>query len=726
MSSGRSATGWHVEIDHPDTGYTHTPRVIEDGQIQPQKDPKANALPGIRIPVPRDDKWADMVAADSTTPMRVYLDGQLLPIEALETVEPTPEATVLRGRGGLELETRVTPQYESKEHHVAVEELVDDNTSLTTNVDAPADAVEENVEVQSADSTSEFQDVTTIADSDPVEIDSGAVPQTQTAFTQEAEDGSLSGVSTFQADRFSGNGPDPGEGLAIEYDANGESASWTFTPEHDILADDVAVYLRLELDNTPELEATLNGDTWVIADGDSETGLQWRDVASNPLSGTSPGYQGGNLDAGTQYTLTIESTSSGGTSPAGWIDVVAPLDDSVTHTFDNTLTDGSDGGTYLDGPEHYGTFDFAFDIVAVTRSVAGARLESTWNDTSSGQAVAFSNDGGTTYPLSSANTDTYEDDFADLGESIRWRATFSGFGTRDTATPRTGFNAQEIQSFTLKADLDGTTLLVDRAPHGQLKTLLAEFAEESDSVWEIRSDADGNLSFEWTQPGQRTSNQTPDVVTYDVTKDTGAQVVQQANVYGRALEVVDESFTADHGTAVSLENNHLESGTVRLYDDATDPVTVYTKDADYSVDYHAGEITTLAGGDISDGASLKVDYEYHPFSQVTASGVASPRAEDFTFPQLTTDRECGLVGQRIVDEAGSERWEARVVIPNDQVGYNVVDAIDIPGVPTDGARHIRAVENTPEQTVLLLASRQSIGDEVNQIRSQLNAALRVS
>lgn len=77
---------------------------------------------------------------------------------------------------------------------------------------------------------------------------------------------------------------------------------------------------------------------------------------------------------------------------------------------------------------------------------------------------------------------------------------------------------------------------------------------------------------------------------------------------GAAPSVVDETIVADHGAWVQLANKALRFGTVVVTNTAGD--TTYVEGDDYVVDYIEGRVMALAGGDITDGQSIEVDYTY--------------------------------------------------------------------------------------------------------------------
>jgi len=82
--------------------------------------------------------------------------------------------------------------------------------------------------------------------------------------------------------------------------------------------------------------------------------------------------------------------------------------------------------------------------------------------------------------------------------------------------------------------------------------------------------------------------------------------------------VTDEVVTATLGKWVQLAHENIAtSGFVVTNSAAT---TTYVLGEDYEVNYRLGLIRTIAGGDIADAASLKVDYTYNAISGTSIAG----------------------------------------------------------------------------------------------------------
>lgn len=201
-------------------------------------------------------------------------------------------------------------------------------------------------------------------------------------------------------------------------------------------------------------------------------------VESDIVSGSETVYDGGTeYTRGTDYEMdypngAVKALSGGSISdnqfleidytfiPDGVtaIDYVSLADNRYSYTFDNTVTT-INGDNYLDGPEYYpDSVGIELDDKTVQFNVDSATATTTWNDTSNNQAIALSNDDGSTYD-SSSNTATHTVNFTNAGRIIQTKFTFSRYGTRTDATPLNGFNGQVVNDYTLTADLNDLVVI---------------------------------------------------------------------------------------------------------------------------------------------------------------------------------------------------------------------------------------------------------------------------
>lgn len=717
-SSGRPRTatgssGWTVEIEHA-SGTPLRPRLLDD----PQFKPTLNGLPRVEIPVPRDEKWQASGFEDAT--LSVWQDGRILPIDRLVTVRMEADRTVLIGEGGSELEDRVQAEFDNKEAHLAAEELLQQETSYVANVDDPASSTQSNTKMDSGDTGSELTGalLNTISSTDRVQpTESGTLALQQSGFVAEGEN-----YDTGPGTAFGTGYGWASDGAVAAFTASGDTAEWSFTmpdsPGYTIPASAVDLRVRRDgLDSSPPLEFRLivNGTTYLLDAYASGTGLArgWSNFkASDPYSGTAgSGYSGPDLQPGDTVTVEIAQTGSG---DFYYPDVIALIDNRFSFFWDD---DNGGSGGYLDGPEHVpGSQRRVFDDIASAFNVVGGRMEATIDDTSGSQALGLSNDQGATW-VTGGNTKTLEGGFSSAGSSIRWRITLSGYGTQD-ATPQTGVRGQSLDAYALYADLEDTPVLNSQTYDDSLKSVLNQIAKDGNSIWGLQRDSDG-WRIEWTQPGQRTSDTDASIANYDVRK-RNQPTYEKAVIKGSAQPVRGESFTANHGTAVTLDNAHLipSSDIVRNPSDGT----VYALGTDYQLDRQSGTITALSGGSMSDGSVFEIDYQYKVQGSYTAEGASDPRTVVRTIPSLAVDTACTNAALYLIQQVQEPIWEATVTIPRLDAGWSLVDDLALEGLPVEGERlTIQTLEQTPREVVLQLGSRRSVGEVISDLESRLSS-----
>lgn len=697
---------WSVTLTASDAT-TATPDVISTSE-GPVFSPTVSGLPTCTIPIPRDDTYQDSKWEDAD--MEVTVDGTEIPIDELKNVRTTATATILEGRGGEELTQRVTKEVGVKETHLVADDLITNNTTYTANVDTPTTTTDTNATVDTVSTSGEFEAALKeggIPDTKPVTIDSGnneLVPQ-QSCFFQEAENANTN-ASTSSDSTWS-------NGSAVTLNRTRDYIWFDFTLDYTIPAGNVGIAIRYG-----RVGGLSDGHGWaVLVDGyevdrtGSPTSTLGADAVFDQSFDTGglelgPGTHGLRLDVYEQNSENVE------------IDAIAVYDTRFSYTFDNT----TDANGYLSGPELYpDAVSLAFaDAPGIGQAVTGGRVESTWDDTSNGQALAISNDRGESY-LSASNTSTTEQDFADRDVTLRFKATLSRYGSRTTASPTTGFNAQSLQSYTLKADLEDMPMTVDDSFDGRLFEVLQELAtvERGDFVWEVRRPTATSTSVEFTPSGQRTSADDPSVTGFDIDKAT-SRVVEKAIVRGGARDIPDERFVADHGTAVSLVHDNVIEGSITVSDPDADTRTVFEPGEDFVVDRQAGTITTQAGGEMTDGEEYRIAYRFKPVAEFTASGVSSPKTETFRIPQVATDRAAKQAARLIVADGQDPRYEGTITTPGTDTSFSVVETINPTAVPTAGTDHlINGVSAGTTTTVLDIASRRSIGEIVDRVEARV-------
>ncbi|MEE6210862.1 hypothetical protein U3A55_11955 [Salarchaeum sp. III] len=698
------SNGWYVEVERPD-GTILTPQVLDN---EPERQPSANSLPEIRIPVPQSEKWQD--PGFEGAPLRVWYNGRRQPIDELVDIEdeqgPSGAQTMLVGQGALELQERVQREVTQDTVTDLVQNIITTDTNYTADVDDTTGTVTEDVLLQAADDTQEFVDAIPPGELDqqPVQAVDGGLELLQSAFTVEAEDYDAASGNVYYSAGFTG----------IQLQEVGDYVEYTVSVDYTIPESAVAVQVfKRAYDNGPEITASLNGSTWTVIPDDAGLTDGWADFAPNPY-GTGGSYSGGALSPGT-YTLRLEATTSA--SNAFLVDALSPvLDNRLSYTFATTR----DENGALPGPEHYRVLDVVTDDAVSSQSVVAGEFTGVFSSTGGSQAVAVSNDQGQTYPVSAANASSVSGSFAEPGGSLRARITLSGHGS-STSTPSQGVEGMRVESYDLSADLSSTPLVLNRSFDGSILEVLQELSRIGEGVFGALPDGDGGYRVAWTTPGGRPSDQAVAVSAYEASKTTRNQR-DAAVVKGANQSVVDERWTTSLGTPVPLTHDRLLEGSVSVYDPSSG--TQYTRGEDFEVDHSAGELTALSSGSLEGGVEYAVSYEWQTYGEYTRPDAPeSPSTYVAQDVGATTNRACGQAARRIVTVLSRPRYSATVTVPAAEVGWDVLSALSLDPLPFDDTEYVqvRDVSARPGSAQIQLRSDGGAGSVLDDLQERVRA-----
>ena len=289
----------------------------------------------------------------------------------------------------------------------------------------------------------------------PITVGNGQVVLLQTCFPIEAfdwVDEGGNGSSFFDFEDFSS-----GEGWRLT--ETGDFVEWEFNLDYTIPSDEVGMQIRSGIDesfSTVSVEYTIN-DNVVFTSFDDGTlaGTQWRDESSGVLSANGDGYAGPDLEPGS-HTIRAECIADTGDE---WIDdLVCVYDERFNHaadgsdnSFDNSVHE-NDG--YLDDPQLYPIVeDVAFNTVETQRDVTEASIESDWNNTDNSQYIEL-RIGEDDFDRSD-NSETASTTATEPGRNIDVNIGLSRYPVNtdaQSATPRFGYNAQAIDTYSLFAN----------------------------------------------------------------------------------------------------------------------------------------------------------------------------------------------------------------------------------------------------------------------------------
>ncbi|GGK74467.1 fibronectin type III domain-containing protein [Haloarcula sebkhae] len=702
------SAGWTVEVERAD-GTTRRPSILDDPSIRPT----LNGRPEVEVAVRPDDSWLSTEWEDSA--MRVWRDGQRIPIDTLAQVSPEPDRTVLVGRGGDELQQRVQQDFDDVTAETAIESILDE-VSYDSTVDPAPTA--DNELLTTLDSTEELGSAAQSL-SGPRAVDNGQARPKQSAVI--VPPGDISSGKLVTDTRWNWTASE-----ALELDVAAlESTGVSIDLPYALDASDWGLYYRIA-DNYEgfievRVDGALLGADSAFNPDETDKSVEWQS-ALNP--GTSITDDKIPVSGTVDITFTAASDTGGNDiGPAGeaFIDSVVLFDkrEQDPSNFSNTLRSDI---ALLDGPPALFTpTDFDFDAVPIRRATGG-RVEAPVSSTANGQAVAVSPDGETF--VTATNATSVEDDFASSTGQFVARTTLGGIdgdggsNVEDTVT-RYRTQPQTLDSLTIKydsIDSPGVSETVDAT----VVDALSKYADRANLIWELQYD-DG-FEVVVTRPGQRSSAADPDLVDWRVDKDIEAEATK-AVVHGQSKQIEEEQFVADLND-VQLDNDDILKGSTRVYDSTTE----YGRgpDADYVINETLGTIQMPdLDSNLVEGNTYNIDYEAEVVGDFTGDRHADVRQPEIVdIPQIISQPQADQAALYIVDQSQGPVVSAQATLSRQDIGYRLTESLDLSALPDVGDLRVRSIAESPREVVLELGLGQSVGDVVNDIRSSLSDTAR--
>lgn len=703
--------GWYVEVEHPETGYVHTPGVVGT----PSRNPQVNNVPELRIPVRKADKWLDPQMEDAA--VRVWKDGTRQPVDEIASIVPTEDAFELRCEGGSELDQRVTVEYDTEEVHVAAEDLITEHTSYETDFDAPQTDTEEDVLIREVDGSEiEENTATSVADDDPVYFDDG-VHQSAVGYLAIADDdNTVRGDRNIDQDLDTWIGQDIYYFDDVEVNNVASGIEATFTVNHRIPADDVRLGVRFNTPDGEDLNEAHHGFEFIV-DGDSFEQIG-ADLLHNdredPGWFTAWGSDGLGEDVGPgEVTVEVKfHEHSDESEPRTGFDAMLLTDDRFDVEDSPEVVDN-----VLQGPDLYlEQEDVLFEDNDAAQAVTGGSADVDLAGTSGEQALRLSNDGGDSFGIEAENTDTIDGVFPAVGTTIRLGATLAGYEDGVHQSHDGVDSGGSITGYELRADLSDIPVLDDESMDNDLLSVLRGFAEKGYQVFEFDHDGDDGV-IRWTTPRTRESDRVPQIAEYEVEKHV-ADVYEKVVVFGAAQDRRRESYTASEDWQ-GLDHSHVVEASEVVYQDDT----TYVRGDDYRIRYREGEIRLTGDSDMNEDETYSIDYRHKVRGEAIADGFEEEDVQqEFVehVPGLTSERTADQMALILANELSDVRYSGRIVIPSDEVGWSVIETIDLPGIPHgDRDLEVHNVENEVDRTILTLGTRRSADDLMRRVRSQI-------
>jgi fibronectin type 3 domain-containing protein len=685
------AQGWRVEIDDTVKGATRTPAITD-----PQLQPTINGHPRARFGTPRDDTWQQERFDDA--PIRIWRDGIQQPLDVVEHRDVSTDSTTFEARGGTELDRRVVARSDSVEPVAEfVERLIADESGYTPMVDNIERQLREGVILQAADVLAELQAAFVNIPTDiPLKWDGDDLVPLQTAFVQEAEDASGAATDIIRSD-FSGGG-----GVAHSTDTNRTEITINLGYE----TNNLKLYLRAEDTSGQDEFIALNledeSGSFVAGGQSPGSPLNWYESS---ISGT---YGPGKVT----FTLTPDVDINSGSAE---IDLVAIVDDRWSYTFPSSLN-----GDYFDGPQPFpDNVRLELQQINTPLSIAEVTLSATTVNGAPLPELGVREDGTGSY-VTEADTTSTTLTYNTLEAAVQGRI---GLGRRTgltprNQTPRLGYEPQRLDSVDLRADLDETPVLINRTFDDKLINILQECMEVYDGAFEIREGDPTEVHV--SRIDGRPVDIDPQLVDVSVDRSTEG-AVDRAIVYAAAESIrrLPVETTVDEWVTLPLGDGRIVEGSETVYDALTDDEEPLTRGNDYEI----RKVVVDGPPEIKLLTSIsepRVDCDYKPRGEHERANLPeNPKEIVEDAPELTSKQMADLAAFQAVEGSYSQAViDATVTLPPDEIGFEVLDALNVAGLPGDEPYQVQDIDVDAKRIRVRLGAGQTAGEAVQEIRDK--------
>jgi len=702
--------GWQLTLTHPNTGRTVSPDVLDN----PEFLPSLNGLVEARIPIRRSQ---DLLEWPDDTTVSLTLDGTDQPLDEVVDFEQQSDRTIVVAEGGSELDNRVRTEYRQENRNVAAEEIITNNTTYTATVDAPEFDIETDVDLQSGDTTQEFEDLTDIPSTKPVFISNGKVETNPTAITFEAEDAAISGSEIINGNIYSDGS------AARDINQLGTIISETITLDYEIPAGEWKMAVR---DDNEDTEGGSN-QYYIKVDGNIVNEPVTGDPSTTPISWQF--FDTGNdfaLSAG-EHTIEVEVATTDSDQSIFDLITLADFRYYSESDFDNTDL-SSVAYQHLDSPSvHPNNATVVFDDAITAFVITEATADIVIDDTSNEQSVSLSADRGASY-----TTETNLTTVALSGietPQVRLRVGLSNYspsGAR-SQTPRFGYESQSLDSFEVQGTVRSESLLIDQTFDDSVSSVLNQIAGD-EYIWSYRLD-NGTPTIAWTQPGQRTADSDPDIDA-SVSVSKSIKTWDAVTIKGSAQSASGEEF--DGSTSfVDLVRDNIVPGSEAVRD--PNEGTQFVRSEDYEMQYLSGGIRIIESGDMSTGTTYEIDYRYEVEGQFPEDYSGSGRELVETISGVVSDRQAQQLAYTILEidpGVADPSWSADVLLPRGDELFDPLEALSLEQLELPDAATPLEVREPPQQTpqgiALQLGSRRGLDEALSSLSTQLKSVSRRS
>ncbi|WP_049925379.1 fibronectin type III domain-containing protein [Halopiger goleimassiliensis] len=721
-----SASAPHVEVDHAD-GATlgPTPHDIS-------KTPTVNDLPTVEVTVAYDESWHSEEFDDAD--LRVWDDGERQPIERLvsRSIEEgsSGKRTVLKGKGGTELESRVVARTDGVEPvGEFVERLIDNETPYEPVVDAVEEAIREGVLLQEAETLAELQAALLLETLDedetiPLELDDeGRLWPLQTCWMQT--------MDHFEFEAFTWQSSDSEGGDAVNMVGSGQNITLEFSPDHTIPGDEFEIAIRYRTgpdiedvaSDPPFIDVQFEGSEFDTESFANDQGWQWVRLEG----GTN--WNNPDIQEGDRYTINISPnrnlTENGTTDVEGLlVDAVGPLDNRYEYDFDNSP---SGSNLTLDGPQHYpDAVPIRLEAINTPLAIDALTIQA---ESSNGEPIAelaLGTDGTEDFE-SERHVSSFTIDYSEPSTTALGRV---GVGRdpdvqRDDESPAIGYEARPLDRVSMTADLDETPVLVNRAWDDSVLDILRECVDIGDMAFEVRYGAD-DLEVHVSRIDGRPSDVDPDLIDASVERQT-EDTYEGAVVYAgkEALRnLVFEVDDVDEWQDLPLEEGRIVEGSTTFETANGDSLT-------RGEDFELREIVldgvpqfrALEGGPLAGGDEVRFDCDFQPRGEHTRVDADNedPRTIVDNMPELASKQMADIAAFQAVEGSYSDAIiDASITVQTDQVGWRLLDALNVADLVGDRPFQVQNEDSDASQAEFRLGVGQSGEEALEQLRDRIS------
>jgi len=270
----------------------------------------------------------------------------------------------------------------------------------------------------------------------------------------------------------------------------------------------------------------------------------------------------------------------------------------------------------------------------------------------------------------------------------------------------------------LRADLDETPVLINRTFDARLVDVLRGCMDVYDGAFEVREGQPPEVHV--SRIDGRPVDVDPELVDVSVDRST-ENAVDRAIVYAAAESIRRLPFAATPGewTTLLLGEGRIVEGSEIVYDAATEDEEPLDRGDDYDVREVVGdgppEVKLLTSV-----SEPRIDCKYKPRgSHERASLPDTPKELVEDAPELNGKQMADLAAFQAVEGSYTEAViDATVELPPGEVGFNVIDALNVADLPGDAPYQVKDTDIGAGGSSVRLGAGTSIEEALRAIRER--------